>query len=114
MLGEFTHEDTLNAMAACKIYVSTSKREGFPTALLEAMSFEKPTIAPNVIGCNEIITHKKNGFLYQPSDIEDLKSTIYKAIESKNIGLKGKKHVTCNYTWKKLIKKIDTIYESNN
>lgn len=45
-------------------YISTSRREGLPLGVLEAMSFGVPVVASDVPGNNDIITHGKDGFLF--------------------------------------------------
>lgn len=45
------------------IYMNTSIHEGIPLTILEAMSFIKPVIAPNVGGIPEIIDDGKSGVL---------------------------------------------------
>ena len=49
---------------ATDIYLSTSRWEGLPIALLEAMSLGIPIVATDVVGNNEVVHHSLNGFLY--------------------------------------------------
>ncbi len=54
------------------VFVHPSYREGMPRSLLEAMCTGLPSIATNIRGAREIISHGKNGFLYPPRNIEQL------------------------------------------
>jgi glycosyltransferase involved in cell wall biosynthesis len=47
-------------------------REGFPNVLLQAGAMSVPVIATDINGCNEIISHNKNGLLVIPKDANDL------------------------------------------
>lgn len=46
-------------------YISTSKWEGLPLAVMEAMSYGLPVLATDVRGNNDLIDHGLSGFLYQ-------------------------------------------------
>ncbi len=61
-----------NYLAICDIFVLPSYREGLPRSLLEAMSMSVPSIATNIRGCREVISHGENGFLFEPKDVEKL------------------------------------------
>jgi len=56
--------------------VFPSLYESFGITIAEAMSYAKPVIATNVGGIPEIITHKKNGFLVNPSQHKSLATAI--------------------------------------
>lgn len=47
------------------IYLSTSKWEGLPYALIEAQSLGIPIVATNVVGNNEVVENGKSGFLFE-------------------------------------------------
>ena len=111
LLNELSHGDTLDAMAACKAFVNTSKREGIPTALLETMGIGKPVVAPTHTGCKEIIHSNNYGFLYEPDSLDDLTEKTRRALLSKNIGEKGRERILKHYDWKILSRKIDLLYE---
>lgn len=64
-------------LSATDIYLSTSRWEGLPYALIEAQSLDIPIVATNVVGNNEVVENDKNGFLFESAqqacrDIENL------------------------------------------
>ncbi len=109
---EISHEDTLNAISACKVFVMTSRREGFPTVLLEAMGMGKPVVAPDHSGCKEAVRNENYGYLYEPEAFDDLIDKTKRALISKEIGEKAQERVKINYDWKILVKRIDLLYEA--
>ena len=52
-------------LSATDIYLSTSRWEGLPYALIEAQSLGIPIIATNVVGNNEVVENGKSGFLFE-------------------------------------------------
>ncbi len=53
------------------IFAFTSESEGFPNALLEAISFGLPCLSFNcVAGPSDLIDHKKNGYLVNLYDVD--------------------------------------------
>lgn len=107
------HMDVLDAIAACDVFVMTSKREGIPTALLEAMAIGKIVVVPDHSGCKEVLESSNNGFLYEPDSIDDLIDNTKEAlISDDNIKKNAQKRVLEVYDWKVLIKKIDLLYET--
>lgn len=112
LFDEIKHEEVLDAISACKVFVMTSKREGIPTVLLEAMAMCKPVVVPNLSGCKEVVCSNDYGFLYTPNILDDLIDKTKHAIDSKNIGENARKRILEEYNWKIIIRKIDSIYES--
>jgi len=112
LLNEIKHEDAMDAISACKAFVMTSKREGIPTALLEAMAMGKPVVVPNHSGCKEVVCSSDYGFLYKPNSLDDLIDKTMNAMDSKNVGDKARRRILKEYNWKIIAKKIDSVYES--
>ncbi len=69
--------DAQKYLKAFDIFTLTSRKEGFPYALLEAGYAGLPVIASDVGGISEIITDKVSGLLTRPTHKED----IVKALE---------------------------------
>lgn len=111
LLNEIKHEDTMDAISACKAFVMTSKREGIPTVLLEAMAMGKPVVVPNHSGCKEVVCNDENGFLYNQDSFDDLLNKTRRAISTNHKGESARERIIKEYNWSILIKKIDSIYE---
>ena len=53
------------------LVVMTSKSEGIPVVLMEAMAHKKLVLAPDITGIPELIEHQRTGFLYQPRSLSN-------------------------------------------
>jgi len=62
-LGRFSNNKLPEIINQYQIFILPSYYEGNPKVLLEAMSCGTPCIGTNVIGINDILNHKKNGYL---------------------------------------------------
>lgn len=65
-LGNLPHSQLPARMAAWDIFVMTSRFEGHPKALIEAMSCALPVVATRVSGIKELIQHEVDGLLVEP------------------------------------------------
>lgn len=58
------------------LFVLTSKSEGLPLTLMEAMLNERIVLAPNITGMPEVIRDGENGFLYESKNLQDFVSRV--------------------------------------
>jgi glycosyltransferase involved in cell wall biosynthesis len=58
------------------LVVMTSKSEGIPVVLMEAMAHQKLVLAPSITGIPELVEHQRTGFLYQPASLPDFVSAV--------------------------------------
>jgi GalNAc-alpha-(1->4)-GalNAc-alpha-(1->3)-diNAcBac-PP-undecaprenol alpha-1,4-N-acetyl-D-galactosaminyltransferase len=69
-----------------KIFAFTSNSEGFPNALLEAMSFGLPCVSTDCpSGPSEIIVNDENGYLTELNNKEHLEKSLSKLISNPEI-----------------------------
>jgi glycosyltransferase involved in cell wall biosynthesis len=114
LLGSVGHADVLDAMAACNVYVLTSKREATPITLLEAMALCKPVVAPDHTGPKDVIAKSDAGLLYQPDSRDDAVKRIKQALSSKIIGQVARERIEQKYSISKQIKILDDLYTQLN
>jgi len=70
-IGEVDHADTLRTIAASHALVITSRAEGAPNVLSEAIALGTPVIATDIPGCTGILGPSHPG-LFPPGDTEAL------------------------------------------
>jgi glycosyltransferase involved in cell wall biosynthesis len=85
-LGKVSQEDLLAGYDACDMVVLPSVNEGFGLVLSEAMCFGKPLIGSNIGGIPEQIVDGVNGYLFRPTDHEELAQYILSLIEHPEVG----------------------------
>ena len=84
------------------IFVLSSKIEGFPNALCEAMGYGCPSISFDCLtGPGEIITNNVDGILVEPDNVEKLTEVMQKVINDRNL----QNYLSTNS--KKIINKLD-------
>jgi len=110
ILGAMSQAEVQNAIAACTVLVSTAKREGLPTLVLEGMAHKKPVVVSNEPGSMEAIDNGNYGYYYELGNLEDLKSKTLEALNDSTIGLKARQRVLEEYDWRVVIKQVDQIY----
>jgi N-acetylgalactosamine-N,N'-diacetylbacillosaminyl-diphospho-undecaprenol 4-alpha-N-acetylgalactosaminyltransferase len=73
-------------MCHCDVFVLSSRMEGFPNVVLEAMCFNKPIAATTCVPIiSQVIKNNVNGYTCQPEDASELASCMTKAARLKNI-----------------------------
>lgn len=93
--------------------VATSKREGLPVNIIEAMMSGLPIIATNCRGHRDLIKNEKNGYILEINDIQGLQECILKLYNEenlrKNMGKTGEKSAQ-QYLLKNIQDKMKKIY----
>jgi len=64
--------DIADLLSAADLFVLASRRDAFPTVLLEAMAAARPVVATRVGGIPEIVEHGETGLLVEAGDPEAL------------------------------------------
>ncbi|MEM4589043.1 MAG: glycosyltransferase family 4 protein [Thermoplasmata archaeon] len=89
--------------------------EGFGMVLIEANACGKPVIGSKVGGIKYVIKDGKTGLLVPPGDPEALTKAIEKLLEdeelAKKMGSNGRKMVKENYTWDRVAKITEKVFE---
>ncbi len=91
---------SLYATTYVDLFVNTSKSEGLPVSIMEAMSFGIPVIATNVGGTSEIVKDGFNGFLLSenpsPEEVSEIITKFYFLSEKEKIIMRNNAYNTWN------------------
>jgi len=71
LLGHVAREDIDSLYRKADVIVLTSRSEGIPRVLMEAMARGRIVLAPAITGIPELVIPGKTGFLYQSGQLED-------------------------------------------
>ncbi len=76
MAGHVPRVDLAAYYRYADLVVLTSKSEGIPVVLMEAMSHQKLVLAPDITGIPELVEHQRTGFLYQPGSLPSFVNAV--------------------------------------
>jgi colanic acid/amylovoran biosynthesis glycosyltransferase len=76
LLGHLSQPQLDEHYRNADLVVLTSRSEGIPLVLMEAMARCKPVLAPAITGIPELVANGGTGFLYQPGSREDFVAQV--------------------------------------
>ena len=78
-------QDVPALLSTHNLYVQASHQEGLPNAVLEAMANGLPTVATQISGHEDVITHGETGLLVPPNHADGLAAAISHLAENPNL-----------------------------
>lgn len=95
-------------------YVMTSRVEGGPSTVLEAMACEVPVVATRVGMMSKVVINGKNGYLVEVDDLPALVGAV-KGIaadpdRARFMGRNARETVETRFTWEKSLKNLEEPY----
>jgi colanic acid/amylovoran biosynthesis glycosyltransferase len=76
LLGHLSREQLDAQYGLCDLVVLTSRSEGIPLVLMEAMAHGTTVLAPAITGIPELVKDGETGFLYRPGSMEQFVAKI--------------------------------------
>ena len=103
-------------LAASDVFILSTKKEGLPISILEAMKYSLPVIASSVDGIPEEIIHGQNGFLFQEGNTLELKNYMHSLMKQSELrqimGNKSRDRLVSYFLISENFKKVINIYDN--
>ena len=68
---------------AADLLVMSSRKEGYPNVVLEALSLETPVVVSDCVDWSDVIKEGVNGFVAEKNNVDSLRCALNKAISNK-------------------------------
>lgn len=108
--------DVKKWLSLLDIFCLTSREEGLPQSILEAMSLGKPVIAANVGGVNEIIENNVSGLLIEPNNPQAFCDALIFLFRnpaiSEKLGKAGPNLIRNKFLLSQALDRLEMIYSS--
>ncbi len=109
-------ENPMDFLSLLDIFVISSKNEGLPLALLEAMAMKKAVVAFGVGAIPDILKNDLSGIIVKPGDWHELATNILNLIKNDKkrsiFGEVCRKIVEEEYTDSRMVTSLEKIYEN--
>ena len=111
--GQIENNEIPNFLSKYKLYVTSSKIEGSPKTIMEAMSSELPIFGLKAKGLNFLVKNGRTGYLF--SNIKNLSKKIIELKNNqrvlKNLGVNARNLIKKNFKFEKNINLENKIIE---
>ncbi len=105
----------LDHLQAARMFVFSSRDEGMPNAILEAMSCGLPIVSTNANGIADIVGHEQQGLLVEVGDVHALSQNIVRVLMNPSLAEKmsksARKHVLENFSLENLTRRHEDVYK---
>ena len=113
MLGE--RDDVETILAACDAFALTSRTEGLPLVLLEAMATRLPVLSTAVGGIPDLVKHGVTGFLSPAGEraplTERLANLSTDSVLARKVGDAGRHEVLQHHSVDRMAREYGSLYE---
>ena len=107
--------DILAILASLDLFVMSSRHEGIPVVLLEAMALSKPVVVTAVGGMVEVIESEKSGLLVEAGNPRELARACLRLLENpelrRRIAEEGARRVKTEFTRDQQCRRVVALYE---
>ena len=107
--------DLLPVYAAFDIFLLTSRREGLPNSILEAMALALPVVTTDVAGARELVANGCTGYVLPQGDHAGLARALITLAENDQLRLQlsqfGRERVKRDFSFESRITRIESLYE---
>ncbi len=107
--------DARELFCGLDVLVMTSRYEGLPLTVLEAMSVGVPVVAPRIQGIDEAVEHGVTGLLFDPDSVaplvSDVESLLVDPVRRADLGRAARARVAAEFSLDSMLAKTLEVYE---
>jgi glycosyltransferase involved in cell wall biosynthesis len=107
-------QDVPRLLSAADVFCLSSRFEGFPNAVAEAMAAGLPAICTRFAGIEEVIQENRTGLLVEVGDDEDMARKVRELLADadarERLGRAAREWVRDNLSWERLLRQMDELY----
>jgi glycosyltransferase involved in cell wall biosynthesis len=105
----------LPVYATFDLFVLSSRREGLPNSLLEAMAMALPVVTTDVAGAKELVRDGETGFVLPQRDVYGLAQAIVALLDDhqlrQRMGQAGRARVEREFSFTQRLQHVEHLYE---
>ena len=114
--GQLNRREVISYYTECQAFVLPSRRESFPTSVVEAMAAGKPIIATRVFGIMEQLQHNYSGLLIEPGDKTSLVESLLRLYNdpalAATLGENARREFISRFTLRAMTEKYQQLVQS--
>ena len=100
-------------LAACDVFVTVPREEGFGLVFAEAGAMKKPVVATRVGGIQDIIIHQRTGYLVEPENVSEVAVAVTKLLDNPlladRMGAEARLHVEKSFSKELLVQRYRSM-----
>ena len=98
------------------VFVLTSRWEGLPIAMLEAMASGRPVVVSRVGGASDVMTDGENGYLVPPGDVRLFAHRVVSLLQHRaladRIGTAAAQRINDDFETTRMVGQLASLYEA--
>lgn len=87
-VGSMAYQNLGSYYSNADVFVSPTRQDTWGVAVLEAMAFGKPVLCSKHAGSRQLVAHGENGFIFDPTDTQQLASYMAKFIDDPGLAMR--------------------------
>lgn len=107
-------DSLLPAYASLDLFMLSSRREGLPNSILEAMAMGLPVVTTDVAGAKELVIDGETGFVLPQGDVHGLAQAAQALVENDNLRLRmgraGRERIEREFSFTQRLRCIEELY----
>lgn len=107
-------ENLLPVYATFDVFVLSSRREGLPNSILEAMAMGLPVITTDVAGAKELVLDGQTGYVSSQGDVQGIAHALLRLADSEalrqRMGQAGRRRVEQEFSFTHRLQRIEELY----